>query len=83
MSKFLTELKRDDFEEAEFTYNGIKYDFSGWWILEWEENGEEKYIIFGTKEDFIAAAIFDGKTIEEVARQITDYDVYLRPGAYG
>lgn len=83
MYKFLPELKRDDFEDADFTYNGIKYSFSGWWLLEWEENGEEKDMIFDTKEEFLAAPIFDGKTIEEIAEQITDFDVYLRPGAYG
>lgn len=83
MYKFLPELKRDNFEDAEFTYNGIKYWFAGWWILGWEENGVEKSLEFDTKEEFFAAPIFDGKTIEEIADRITDYEVYLRPGAYG
>lgn len=83
MSKFLTELKRDNFEEADFVYNGIKYGFSGWWLLEWEENGEEKYLEFDSKDEFLAAHLFDGKTIEDVGGHITDYEVYLRPGAYG
>lgn len=83
MYKFLTELKRDDFEDADFIYNGIKYYFSGWWLLEWEENGEEKHLDFDTKEEFLVAPIFDGKTIEEIADQITDFNVCLRPGAYG
>ena len=38
--------------------------------------------VFDTKEEFLAAPIFDGKTIEEIADQITDYDVCLEPGAY-
>ena len=83
MSKFLTELKRDNFEEAMFTYNRIEYAFSGWWLLEWEENGEEKDMTFDTKEEFLAATVFDGQTIEEIADRITDYNVYLKPGAYG
>ena len=82
MYKFLPELKRDDFHDAEFTYNGITYTFAGWWILCWEENGEEKDMIFDTKEEFFAAPIFDGKTIEEIAEQITDFDISLEPGAY-
>lgn len=81
MYKFLPELKRDKFHSAEFTYNGIKYYFSGWWLLEWEENGEEKYLEFDTKEEFLSALIFDGKTIEEIVDQITDFDVSLEPGA--
>jgi hypothetical protein len=80
--EFLPELKRDNFHDVEFIYNGIRYTFAGWWLLEWEENGEEKYLEFGTKEDFLAAQIFDGKTIEEIADQLTDYDVSLEPGAY-
>lgn len=83
MYKFLPTLKKDNFHSAEFTYNGIKYWFAGWWILGWEENGEEKDLEFDTKEEFLAAPIFDGKTIEDIADQITDYEVYLRPGAYG
>lgn len=82
MYKFLPELKRDNFEDADFTYSGIKYYFSGWWLLEWEENGEEKHLEFDTKEEFLAAPIFDGKTIEEIADQITDFNVCLQPGAY-
>jgi hypothetical protein len=80
--EFLPELKRDNFHDAEFVYNGIKYYFSGWWLLEWEENGEEKDMVFDTKESFLVAPIFDGKTIEEVADQIKYYDIYLEPGAY-
>ena len=80
--EFLSELKRDNFHDAEFVYNGIKYYFSGWWLLEWEENGEEKDMVFDTKEAFLVAPIFDGKTIEEVADQIKYYDIYLEPGAY-
>lgn len=83
MYKFLPELKRDNFHDAEFTYNGIKYFFSGWWLLEWEENGEERHLEFDTKEEFLAAHIFDGKTIEEIADNITDFVVSLEPGAYG
>lgn len=80
--EFLPELKRDNFHDAEFIYNGIRYYFSGWWLLEWEENGEEKDMIFDTKEEFLTAPIFDGKTIEEIADQIKFFDVYLEPGAY-
>ena len=83
MYKFLTELKRDDFHDAEFIYNGITYQFAGWWILVWEESGEEKNVIFDTKEEFLAAPVFDGKTIEEIADQITEFDVSLEPGAFG
>ena len=80
--EFLPELKRDNFHDAEFVYNGIKYYFSGWWLLEWEENGEEKYLVFDTKEEFLAAPVFNGKTIEEIADQIKYYDICLEPGAY-
>lgn len=80
--EFLPELTRDDFHAAEFVYNGITYQFSGWWILGWEENGEEKLLEFDTKEEFFSAPIFDGKTIEEIANQIIYYDVMLEPGAY-
>ena len=83
MNKFILEIKRDDFEDADFTYNGIKYYFSGWWLLEWEENGEEQRLEFDTKEEFLSATIFDGKTIEEIASKITDFNVCLQPGAYG
>lgn len=81
MYKFLPELKRDNLHSAEFTYNGIEYWFAGWWVLGWEENGEEKLLEFDTKEEFLSAPIFDGKTIEEIADQITDFDVSLEPGA--
>lgn len=82
MYNFLPELKKENFHDAEFTYKGTVYTFAGWWILAWEENGKEKDIIFDTKEEFLAAPIFDGKTIEEIAEEITDYDVSLEPGAY-
>ena len=81
MCKFLQELKMENFHDAEFTYNGITYCFAGWWILGWEENGEERDVIFDTKEEFLAAPVFDGKTIEEIADQITDYEISLEPGA--
>ena len=80
--KLVPELKRSDFHAAEFVYNSITYQFSGWWLLEWEENGEEKHLEFDTKDDFLSAPIFDGKTIEEIAEQIIYYDVMLEPGAY-
>jgi hypothetical protein len=79
---FLPELKRDNFRDAEFVYNGIKYWFAGWWILGWEANGEEQTLEFDTKEEFLSAPIFDGKTIEEIADQIKYYDICLEPGAY-
>lgn len=83
MNRLVRELKRNNFHDANFIYNGIKYYFSGWWLLEWEENGEEKYLDFETKEEFLSAPVFDGKTIKEIANKITDFNVCLEPGAYG
>lgn len=88
----LLEIKRDDFQWAEFIYNGVKYwlyaesvfsgnepQTTGQWILRSEGNDKLRHIVFGTKEELIAAPEFDGKTIEEIADQITDYELSREP----
>ena len=62
-----------------FTYKGIRYDFVGWWGLNWEEDGEDKWLDFQSKKDFRKAPIFDGKTIMEIADQVTDVSIDLDP----
>lgn len=84
----MAEIKRDVFCWAEFIYNGVKYWLyaesifsgdelqpTGQWILRSEGNGKLRHMVYGTKEELIAAPEFDGKTIEEIADQIPDYEI--------
>lgn len=88
----LAEIKQKDFCWAEFVYNGVKYwlyaesVFNGneiqptsQWILKSEGNGKLRHMVYGTKEELIAAPEFDGKTIEQIADQIADYEISREP----
>lgn len=88
----LAEMKRDDFHWAEFIHNGVKYwlyaEFifngndhqpTGQWILRSEGSGKLRHIVFGSKEELMAAPEFDGKTVKEIADQITDYELSREP----
>lgn len=88
----MAEIKRDDFYWAEFIYNGVKYWFynefifseeeikpTGRWLLRSEENGVRKDIPLSTKEEFLAAPVFDSKTIGEIADEIPDYELSREP----
>lgn len=79
MYNLLEALNNERLHYATFKYKGVKYIFSGWWLLEWEENGEKKYMEFDTKEEFMSATIFDGKKVTEVANQLTVVDIGLDP----
>lgn len=88
----LLEIKRDDFQWAEFIYNGVKYLLyaeyiytgneskpTGQWIVKSDGNGKLRHMVYGTKEELIAAPEFDGNTIEEIADQIDDYELSREP----
>jgi hypothetical protein len=72
-------LKSYRLHDVGFTYRGKRYEFSGWWMLWWEENGEEKTLEFDSKKDFRIAPIFDGKTVMEIADEVIDVDIFLDP----
>ena len=72
-------LKNYRLHSVSFTYKGTRYDFVGWWGLNWEEDGEDKWLDFHSKKDFRKAPIFDGKTIMEIADQVTDVSIDLDP----
>lgn len=86
------EIKRDDFYWAEFIYNGVKYwlyaehvlngnelQSTGQWILKSEGIGKLRHMVCGTKEELVAAPEFEGKTIEEIADQISDFEISRTP----
>lgn len=88
----LAEIKRDDFHWAEFAYNGVKYwvydeylysgdepQPTGQWIARSEGSDKLRWFVYGTKEELMAAPVFDGKTLEEMADQITDYELSREP----
>ena len=74
---FMNCLKSYRLHAVDFTYKGIRYSFYGWWGLSWSENGEEKELYFHSKKDFRNAPIFDGKTVMDIAYQVTDVDIDL------
>lgn len=60
---------------AYFTYNGKRYVFSGWWLLEWDDGYKDYNII----DDFLSDPVFEGKTLEEIGNQLCDVDYDLEP----
>lgn len=88
----MAEIKQKDFCWAEFVHNGVKYwlyaeylfsgnepQSTGQWILRSEGTGKLRHVVFGSKEELIAAPEFDGKTIGEISNQITDYELSREP----
>lgn len=81
MKKIESYLKRDKVELIEFEYNKKTYVLSGWWILEvFKDEGKKDKVsstIFESKEDFLSAKIFDGKSIREIDdSKIKIFEVY-------
>lgn len=76
-------LLHPDFHALYFKYNGVRYIFSGWWLLDWSDgyddpDKDKKFKIYDTKEEFIADPFFDGKTIEEIndIAEVVDVDLW-------
>jgi len=81
VKKIESYLKRDKVELIEFEYNKKTYVLSGWWILEvFKDEGKKDKVsstIFESKEDFLSAKIFDGKSIREIDdSKIKIFEVY-------
>ena len=68
-------ILKPNFHAAEFCADGIKYVFSGWWLLESPDGDLEKE--YESKEEFISDPVFSGKTIKEV--NVTGIDLELEP----
>lgn len=90
--ELLPEVKRDDFHLAEFVYNGVKYwvydeylyggdepQPTGQWIVRSEGSDKLRWFVYGTKEELMAAPVFDGKTLEEITDQVKDFEVSRSP----
>ena len=45
-------LKSYRLHAVSFTYKDTRYTFTGWWGLNWGEDGEDKWIDFHSKKDF-------------------------------
>ncbi len=59
-----------NFHAVNFTYQGVEYSFSGWWLLDWGDDDKT----YSSREEFMSDRIFGGKTISEVESDITDVD---------
>lgn len=72
-------LKSYRLHSIEFTRNGLKYVFVKKWYLIWEEDGQEKELVFPSKKAFREASVFNGKTIMEILDQLTNVEIDLDP----
>ena len=68
-------IRNENVHAAFFSYNGKRFVFSGWWLLDWGD-GEKKY---ESREAFLSDPFFDGRTLDEIAGEVTDVDYELNP----
>lgn len=68
MKDIISGILNHDFHAVHFTFLEKNYIFSGWWLLDWDD-GDKEYM---TVEEFLDDPIFDGKTIKDIADNVTD-----------
>lgn len=75
MDDILSIIHHPKLHAAFFMYNGKRYVFSGWWVLDWGDG----YKGYDSIDEFLNDPFFDGKRLEEISDQVSDLDYDLEP----